>query len=221
MKIGNYYKAIESTSFGAFTVSFNEGCSRCSLSTPNRLPILYRGNPEADIMLIGEAPGQQEERDEKPFTGPAGQLLDRIMNSIGLDTNRDMILSNVCYCRPAAPEGSGKQNYTPKQEQLNRCFPFVKKMIELVDPKVIVACGRTALAQLTETPTVKISPFEGKWLSSKYNNKIPIFVMIHPAAILHMGRDIERQKEMKAKVWNYMQYFRDTWKGKAVNKCQQ
>jgi DNA polymerase len=207
-----------------FNAAFDCGCSRCSLSDHGCPPIVYRGNPNSDILLIGEAPGKIEQEQMKPFVGPAGELLDNIMKAIGLSTEEDMIIMNTVFCRPTAHQSSGKQNYTPKKEQIVRCWPFVEKAISLLKPKIIIACGRTALSQLTGDTSIRIGQGEGKWMSYKYLvpfppptrgskvEEVPMFVMTHPAAILHKAKYPEEQRTMKLKVWEYMKYFRDTYK---------
>lgn len=213
MKPENYKIAVLSKSVKEFSETVSKGCAKCTLSRHGSGPIIYRGNPEAPILLIGEAPGLVEEREREPFTGPAGKLLDKIIEvTCGLDTNKDICLSNVAYCRPTAENNSGRQNYTPKQDQLNHCKPFLKKFIKLVSPKVIIACGRTALCQLVGDTKMRIGAWEGKWLV--YEDNTPMFVMTHPAAILHQGSWPEEQYRTKKKVKEYMQYFGETWRDK-------
>jgi DNA polymerase len=181
-----------------FLSAMEDGCSRCTLSEENHKPIIYRGNEDAKIMLVGEAPGKVEQEEKKPFVGPAGQLLDKIMEAIG----------------------------TPKTEQLKKCKPFLENLIRIIRPNVIIACGGTALKQLSGDSSVKITEWEGKWISYKRKirfpipcrgfeiQEIPMFCMTHPAAILHKAKFPEEQKEMKLKVWKYMKLFRDTYKEK-------
>jgi len=212
MDIETYDRALKTKDYYEFADCFAEGCSRCTLAEHGSGPILYRGNPKADIMLIGEAPGMIEERMGRTFVGPAGELLDKIFSAIGLDTNVDLFITNCVFCRPTAPAGSGKQNYTPKKEQIARCWPFVEKTIELVNPKILIACGRPALCTLMGDPKMKMGKWEGRWLVHKSTKKL--FVMTHPAAVLHLAKWPEDQQLAKEKIWGYMQYFRDTWKGK-------
>jgi DNA polymerase len=220
MKDQNYKLAMDTMVWPHFYNAFQEGCSRCSLSEHGCRPIVHRGNPKSDILLIGEAPGKVEQEQTKPFVGPAGELLDKIMGSIGLDTEHNMIIMNTVFCRPTATQHESKQNYTPKQTQIVRCWPFVEKAINILEPKIIVACGRTALAQLLDDATVRIGKHEGQWLEytrfsrGNDNRNIPVFVMTHPAAILHTAKWPKEQAQMKRKVWEYMQYFRDTYKDK-------
>ena len=213
MKECFYKQATETVVLNNFMSAMEQGCSRCTLADHKHKPIIYKGDPNSDILLIGEAPGKVEQEQRKPFVGSAGKLLDNIMLSIGLSTETDMCISNCVFCRPTAPSYSGKQNYTPKIKQLSTCQPLVKNFIKIVKPKVIIACGRTALMMLTGDSGVRIGQHEGKWL--KYNNT-PVFVMTHPAAILHKAAWPDEQRAMKAKMWKYMQEFRDSWKGKAA-----
>jgi DNA polymerase len=171
-------------------------------------------------MLVGEAPGQKEEEQRSPFVGPAGELLDRIMKAIGLSTERDMFITNCVLCRPASPRYSGKQNYTPKKEQLNQCWPFLEKQIQILKPKILIACGATAMKQLMGDDTQRMGPWEGKWTwytrFGDNNQEIPMFVMTHPAAILHKAPWPEDQRKAKIKVWKYMREFEATWKSKIL-----
>jgi DNA polymerase len=209
-----YKQAMETTVYQQFCNAFKFGCSRCTLSDHGCPPILCRGNPDSDILLVGEAPGLVEQQQMKPFVGPAGELLDKIMAAIGLSTEDDMLITNCVFCRPVARQYSGRQNYTPKKDQIVRCWPFVERIIELTKPQVIIACGRTALSQLTGDTNIRIGPWEGRWL--KYKDEIPMFVMTHTAAILHKAPWPDEQRQMKIKVWKYMQYFGETWKEKAA-----
>lgn len=218
MKPEDYRRAIESSSYQDFVRCFNSGCSRCSLAQQelSYSPVLYRGCVSSRILLLGEAPGLVEQKKGTPFVGPAGELLEKIMKAIDLSIDKDMVLSNIVYCRPAAPEGSGKQNYTPKVEQIDKCWnSFGKKALELLDPKVIIACGRTSMQTLFEDRSMSIKRFEGKWLS--LNDK-DVFIMTHPASLLHQKNKIPKKEYQarKRQVWEYMKYFRDTLPSKLL-----
>ena len=215
MKKENYKQLMETTNYEDFVRCFDEGCTRCTLSAHDNHPVLYRGNIKAPIVIVGEAPGEKENQNGEAFTGPAGQLLDKILYAVGIDTNQSTLLTNVVYCRPVAPKLSGKQNYTPKKEQTVRCWPFTRKAIKILKPRIVIACGRTAMHNLMGNNTDPISMWEGKWTYytqlGDTNQRIPMFIMTHPAAILHQAHDPDKQKETKLKVWKYMQYFRDTY----------
>lgn len=210
MRQEQYQKAMNSSTYREFSECFNSGCTRCSLCEHDNHPVVWRGNPDSKIMLIGEAPGAKEDQNGKPFSGPAGKLLDNIFRHVcGMDTNHDMLLTNVVFCRPVAPADSGKQNYTPKKEQTVRCWPFVERSIDLLKPKVIVACGRTALCALMDDDSMRMNTWEGRWLERK---GVSVFVMLHPAALLYMADDPVREREAKLKVQKYMYYFKDTYR---------
>jgi len=210
MKTELYQKAMIARSYPEFADCFKEGCSRCSLSDhPGNRPVLYRGRPDAPIALFGEAPGREEQRTGIPFVGPAGELLDRILNAIDINTNTDMCITNIVYCQPRAENGSGRQNYTPKTEQIVRCWHFGKKALELLNPKILIACGLPAAHTLLDDQSLKMGEIEGRWLGSR------IFVMRHPASLLHlMSHDKDAYLTARAKVWEYMQRFRDTYRDK-------
>jgi len=192
-----------------FVACFEGGCTRCSLSEhEGNYPVLYRGNPDADIMLVGEGPGLREREQNSCFVGPAGQLLDRIFASKGVEmvTNSHLLITNIVYCRPVAPANSGKQNYAPKTEQIARCWPFGRRAIELVDPAIIICCGLPAAETvLGLTKKIPMKDLEGQWL--RQSNGRWIFIMMHPAAVLHQSSDPERQLQTKLKIWGYMQLF--------------
>ena len=212
MKTENYNNAIGASNYQEFHKCFREGCSRCSLHRhEGNYPVLHRGNVESSIMLVGEAPGLREREQGKPFVGPAGELLNKIFSCIGMDTDKDLFITNIVYCRPVAQQESGRQNYTPKQEQIVRCKPFLGKATELINPKIIIACGLPALKTITGNDNIRMKDFEGRWYPHEDKN---LFIMRHPASILHQARWPEQQKETKKKVWQYMQHFRDTYKEK-------
>jgi DNA polymerase len=163
-------------------------------------------------MLVAEAPGAKEDQNGQPFSGPAGKLLDTIFQRVcGMNTNSDMLLTNMVFCRPVDSTDSNRQNYTPRKEQIVRCLPFVEKSIDLLKPKVIIACGRTALCALMEDDSMRMNAWEGRWLERK---GISVFVMLHPAAILHKTNDPIEQHETKLRVQKYMLYFKDTYQEK-------
>lgn len=205
MKEPFFTYATQTVVFDTFEHLLKGGCTRCSLSRDEVPPIIYRGNPKAKIMLVGEAPGLREEEQRRPFVGPAGELLDKIFSAIKMDTNEDMFIANSIMCRPTASIDSGKQNNTPTDEQLEACAPFLENLIKIIKPKVIIACGRIALQQLKKDSKVRLGDFEGKW--DKYQN-IDMFTMIHPAALLHIKDYKEAYQEKKIIVKSYMDNFK-------------
>ena len=144
----------------------------CKLSE-NSNPVLGEGNPQADIMFIGEAPGQKEDETGRPFVGQAGKLLDELLLSIGLK-REDVYISNVVKYRP--PE-----NRDPTPEEKEQCMPWLMLEIALIRPKVLVPLGRHALGHFFSD--ISISAAHGK--AQMLPAGIPVFPIYHPAAALH------------------------------------
>lgn len=136
------------------------------------------GNPEAPIMLIGEGPGAQEDRQGKPFVGPSGQLLDRMLATIGLDRTR-VYITNVIYWRPPG-------NRTPTAAEIAVCQPFLERQIELIQPNFLVFVGgiaaRALLGRTEGVTKLRGRPFT--YTASKDGREIPALVMFHPAYLL-------------------------------------
>lgn len=136
-------------------------------------PVFGEGNPEAQIMFIGEAPGEQENRQGRPFVGPAGKFLDELLGTIGLERG-DVYISNVVKFRP--PE-----NRDPLPEEKEACLPWLQAEIALIKPRVLVPLGRHALTQFF--PKLNISAAHGK--AHKLTDGVSVFPIYHPAAALH------------------------------------
>tara|TARA_Y100000310_G_scaffold310995_1_gene356824 strand:- start:1061 stop:1612 length:552 start_codon:yes stop_codon:yes gene_type:complete len=145
----------------------------CKLSkTAN--PVLGEGNPNADVMFIGEAPGQREDEQGRPFVGPAGKFLDELLASIGFK-REDVYISNVVKYRPP-------NNRDPTDDEKEECMPWLKMEIAIIKPKVIVPLGRHALGHFF--PKLGISQAHGK---PQKIGDMAIFPIYHPAAALHNG----------------------------------
>ena len=170
-------------------VKFDAG----EISDLARQAVISRGNPEADIMVIGEAPGRDEDIQGKPFVGRSGQLLDRIFASIGL-TEANIYITNVIFWRPP-----GNRNPTP--EELTKCLPLTQRHIELIDPKMILLVGGVSFSALTgQTGIMK---HRGQWTSLSANGRdIPTLPIYHPAFLL-------RQPALKKDVWRDMLSLRE------------
>ncbi len=134
------------------------------------------GNPKADIMFIGEAPGAMEDKFGVPFVGPAGKFLDILLKSIDLE-RQDVFITNTVKCRPPS-------NRDPSDEEKKVFYPWLKAQIEFIAPKVFVPLGRHALANFL--PNVTISNVHGKIFRRKEDGRV-IFAMYHPAAALYNG----------------------------------
>jgi DNA polymerase len=157
-------------------------CEKCRLSKSRTQVVYGIGNPNADLMFIGEAPGRDEDIKGEPFVGRAGQLLTDIIKAMRL-TRDDVYIANVVKCRP--PE-----NRNPEQDELDACRPHIRRQIEIIQPRVIVTLGRFALQSLTEKGYA-ISNVRGQWL--EYNG-IKVMPTYHPAYLL-------RTPSAKKEVW--------------------
>jgi DNA polymerase len=148
-------------------------CRRCPLATGRQQVVVARGNPAARLMVIGEGPGAQEDASGLPFVGRAGQLLDQMLASVGLDSNRDAYICNVVKCRP--PE-----NRKPTPAEMAACRPWLEEQLRLIQPTVVVLAGATALeGALGEKGA--ISKQRGQWRAWQGRWAMPIF---HPSYLL-------------------------------------
>ena len=157
-------------------------CEKCRLSRTRTQVVYGVGNPRADLMFVGEAPGRDEDIQGKPFVGRAGQLLTDIIKAMKL-TRDDVYIANVIKCRP--PE-----NRNPEADELEECRPFIRRQIEIIQPKVIVTLGRIALQSLMERGYA-ISGARGQWLDFHGIKVMPTY---HPAYLL-------RTPSAKKDVW--------------------
>ena len=156
--------------------------------------VIYDGNPEAKIMLIGEAPGETEDIRGIPFCGESGQLLRKAIKFINLDEN-NVLITNCVFWRPP-------NNRTPYDEEIKLCLPFVKKMIEIVRPKIIILCGSTAMKAILTTKE-KITDLAGKiqeCVICDFN--IKTFVLYHPSYLL-------RSPAKKKDFWQHLLILED------------
>jgi len=169
-------------------------CTRCKLHTLGRRQIVFGvGNPEADLMFVGEAPGGDEDIQGEPFVGRAGQLLTKIIEAIALK-REDVYIANVIKCRPPG-------NRNPEPDEVEQCEPFLFRQIEIVKPKVIVALGKFAAQTLLRTLD-PISRLRGRVYDFRGAKLIPTF---HPAYLL-------RNPSSKREVWEDMKLVRSLLK---------
>ncbi|MCA9397042.1 MAG: uracil-DNA glycosylase [Candidatus Omnitrophica bacterium] len=153
-------------------------CRKCGLHKTRTSIVVDRGNPDAKILLIGEAPGKDEDETGKPFVGRSGKLLDQIFSEAGINTDKDCLIINVLKCRPPA-------NRTPTPEEAETCYPFLLKQISLSACRTIVLLGRTALLRIEpKYAKVKMTDlFAVPFTSGQFPDK-EILVLFHPAYIL-------------------------------------
>ena len=177
-------------------------CRACSLCETRQQTVFGVGAPRAHWMVIGEAPGEQEDRRGEPFVGPAGHLLDRMLAALGLsraaegdDPGRQVFIANTLKCRPP-----GNRNPTP--DELARCEPYLQRQIALVQPRIILAMGRFAVQSLLRTGA-PIGKLRGQ--VHTYQG-VPLIVTYHPAYLL-------RSLPEKAKAWEDLCLARRTMAG--------
>ena len=149
------------------------GCQRCGLASSRTHVVVARGNPQAKLMLIGEGPGQQEDESGKPFVGRAGRLLDRILESVGLSSERDAYICNVVKCRP--PE-----NRKPTAAEMAACRLWLDAQIQLINPALIVVSGATAVEAVLGIKG-GITKLRGQWQERDGRQVLPVF---HPSYLL-------------------------------------
>ena len=158
-------------------------CTACKLCENRRQTVFGVGNPHAHWMIVGEAPGEQEDIQGEPFVGKSGQLLTKMIEAMGF-TRDQVYICNVVKCRPPG-------NRNPEPEELARCEPFLIRQIELVQPKIILAMGRFAVQSLLRS-SEPIGKLRGR--VHRYHG-VPLIVTYHPAYLL-------RNLEDKARAWD-------------------
>jgi len=169
---------------------FLEGCPRCKLSRSRTQIVFGQGNPKADLMFVGEAPGHDEDVQGLAFVGRAGQLLTKIIEAMG-SRRGDVFICNVLKCRPP-------NNRNPEPDEVASCMPFLEEQIRLISPRVIVTLG-TFAAQAVLGTDEPIGRMRGRWRSARGVRVMPTF---HPAFLL-------RSPERKKDVWEDMKLVRD------------
>ena len=166
----------------------------CDLKKQAKNIVFSDGNPKSKIMLIGEAPGANEDQEGLPFVGRAGQLLDKMLSAIDLNRKK-VYISNIINYRP--PE-----NRRPSEEETKRYLPFIKRHIEIINPKILVLLGSTAMNALIENEVV-ISKMRGKWIEKQFGNcRTSVIITFHPAFLM-------RQPGQKKMAWIDLKMIRD------------
>ncbi len=167
-------------------------CTLCRLAEGRKTVVFGEGDPEADLLVIGEAPGFQEDRSGRPFVGPAGQLLDKMLLAIGFH-REEVFICNVLKCRPP-------DNRDPLPDEVASCRPYLRKQVELIAPKVICAFGRFAAQTLLNTDQSL-----GRLRESKHDFMgIPVIATYHPAALL-------RNTKWKRPAWEDLKLLRNIY----------
>lgn len=157
-------------------------CTKCELAEGRTQVVFGAGHPDADLMIVGEGPGQREDEQGIPFVGPSGKLMETLLGEIGLD-RADAYIANVVKCRPPG-------NRDPKEDEVAACAAYLDRQIDLIKPKVIVALGKPASRRLTGT-NKPMGALRGRW--SSYRG-VPLMPTFHSAYLL-------RTPKAKREVW--------------------
>jgi DNA polymerase len=167
-------------------------CTKCGLASTRTQTVFARGNPSAQLCLVGEAPGADEDAQGLPFVGRAGQLLDRMIAAMGLSPEKDVYVCNILKCRPPG-------NRRPEPEEIATCIPYLHEQLALIRPRVIVALGNTAVAALLQT-SLGITKVRGQWKT--YRGDTLVMPTYHPSYLLRPG---PQQVEAKRQAWEDLQ----------------
>lgn len=167
--------------------SWVERCTACSLAQTRTNTVFSDGNPNADLMIIGEGPGQTEDETGIPFVGKAGQLLTQILESVGLERQHDVYICNIVKCRPP-------QNRKPYPHEMLSCSRYLKAQIALVQPKLILLAGATACEGVMQQK-VAITKIRGQWLELPNYPGIRFMPIFHPSYLLrNQSREVNSPK---------------------------
>ena len=167
-----------------------EGCQKCALGATRTKLVFGTGNPHADLMFVGEAPGEQEDLTGVPFVGRAGQLLDKFLYAVDIE-RKDVYIANILKCRPP-------KNRDPLPEEENACIEYLREQVKLIRPKVIVCLGRISAMRLIK-PDFKITKEHGTWFEK---GNYLMTAVYHPSALL---RDLSKREDMLRDMWSIRQ----------------
>jgi uracil-DNA glycosylase len=167
-------------------------CTRCSLSATRTQTVFGVGNPQAEWLIVGEAPGAEEDRQGEPFVGRAGQLLNSMLRAIGL-ARAQVFIANVLKCRPPG-------NRDPSASEAAECLPYLERQIALLKPKIMLAVGRIAAQNLlrTDVPLGRLR----RQVHTFGLSRVPLVVTYHPAYLLRTPTD-------KRKAWEDLKFARE------------
>ncbi|MFC2118000.1 uracil-DNA glycosylase [Bacteroidota bacterium] len=158
-------------------------CTECSLCKTRNSVVFGEGNPYAEIFVIGEGPGHDEDIQGRPFVGRSGQLLRKIFEVCGFSYEEHLFIGNIVKCRPP-------NNRVPSPAEKDKCLPYLLKQISMINPKILIILGSTALNTLVD-PEARISRVRGKWIRWRNFYVMPTY---HPSALL-------RNSNLKKHVW--------------------
>ncbi|NLZ93982.1 MAG: uracil-DNA glycosylase [Firmicutes bacterium] len=168
----NTVKTIEEASSLHELLAISSSCRQCSLGQSRQKLVFGEGNPQADIFLLGEAPGAREDETGRPFVGRAGELLTDLLAQAGLK-REDVYITGSCKCRPP-------KNRNPYKKELTACLPILKQQLVLIKPQVVVCLGLVAVHNLLD-PKARLADVRGRWFDGPTYRIFPTY---HPAAVL-------------------------------------
>ena len=171
-------------------------CTRCGLCETRHSVVFGTGNESADVMFVGEGPGEQEDLKGEPFVGPAGMLLDDMLSIIDLDRHTNCYIANIVKCRPP-------RNRDPLETEQDACIGYLRNQVALVRPKIIVCLGRIAAKKLID-PEYRITKEHGTWVQK---NGIWMTAIYHPSALL---RDVTKRPETFDDLLSIREKIRET-----------
>ena len=177
------YPARDATTYETFRVQLeSSGCDLCPLSAARTRIVVDRGDPKARVLLVGEGPGAEEDRTGQAFVGRGGKLLDAMLEEAGIDPGRDILIANIVKCRPP-------KNRPPTPEEAARCLPFLRRQIELVEPRLIGLFGATAVRTILGAGAAfRMSERVGRFFLTPELGSIEIMALFHPAYVLRDPR---------------------------------
>ena len=170
-------------------------CQKCSLSQTRNQVVVADGNPKAKLMIIGEGPGEQEDLQGLPFVGRAGQLLNKILDSVSIDRQKDTYICNIVKCRPPG-------NRVPTFQESETCSAYLKAQIHFVKPKIILLLGSTAVIGILKMKNPKITKLHGTWIEGENGSLIMPFY--HPSYLLRNS-----SKEKGSPKWQAWQAIKE------------
>lgn len=171
-------------------------CQKCGLCRGRTNVVFGVGNMEADILFVGEGPGEQEDLKGEPFVGPAGKLLDDMLSIIDLDRSKNCYIANIVKCRPP-------HNRDPEENEQDACIDYLRNQVALIKPKIIVCLGRIAAKRLIHEE-YRITREHGKWVEK---NGIWMTAIYHPSALL---RDLSKRPETFEDILSIRQKIKET-----------
>lgn len=172
------------------------GCTRCGLCETRTNVVFGVGNEQADVMFVGEGPGEQEDLQGMPFVGPAGKLLDDMLRIIDLSRETNCYIANIVKCRPP-------RNRDPLETEQDACIDYLRNQTALIRPKIIVCLGRIAAKRLID-PDYRITRQHGQWVE---RNGIWMTAIYHPSALL---RDVSKRPETFEDLLSIREKIRET-----------